>query len=183
MVQINLPIFGMKRRRLNLYVLHHIIPSACLSFLSFLSFLFFSLSNKGEDVSGFSLVVFLFHHIYILFLLCEQTFIHSWTSPKVNYLTVRHYMNLIDRLSYMKLQQLQWSWYHHIGMTYNGEISHRQSSFSPIILFANWRISTSFSPIGESRGEFRQLANTLWRNKKFIGEFQTRDSPNWRISH
>jgi hypothetical protein len=64
-----------------------------------------------------------------------------------------------------------------------GEISHRQSSFSPIVLFANWRISTSFSPIGESRGEFRQLANTLWRNKKFIGEFQTRDSPNWRISH
>jgi hypothetical protein len=31
-------------------VLHHIIPSACLSFLSFL---FFSLSNKGEDVSRF----------------------------------------------------------------------------------------------------------------------------------
>jgi len=64
-----------------------------------------------------------------------------------------------------------------------GVIYHRQSSFSPIVLFANWRMSTSFSPIGEFPGEIRQLANTLWRNKKFIGEFHTRDSPNWRISH
>jgi hypothetical protein len=52
-----------------------------------------------------------------------------------------------------------------------GVVSFRQSSFSPIFAFANWRISTSFSPIGKYRTDIRQLANILWRNKKFIVEF------------
>ncbi|CAF1306853.1 unnamed protein product [Adineta steineri] len=30
---------------------------------------------------------------------------------------VRHYTTLIDRLSYVKLQELQWNYYHHIGIT------------------------------------------------------------------
>ena len=31
----------------------------------------------------------------------------------------RDYINLISRLSYVKLKQSQWNWYHHIGMTRN----------------------------------------------------------------
>jgi len=30
---------------------------------------------------------------------------------------VRHYTTLIDRFSYVKLQELQWNYYHHIGIT------------------------------------------------------------------
>jgi len=68
--------------------------------------------------------------------------------------------------------------------------------------FANWRIhygetksllanfTREIRQIGGIPHDIRQLANTLWRNKKFIGEFHTRDSPigecrgefrQWRI--
>jgi hypothetical protein len=43
---------------------------------------------------------------------------HFWNEKeKIEF--VRHYTDLIDQLSSMKLQQLQWNWYHHIGMAYN----------------------------------------------------------------
>ena len=32
---------------------------------------------------------------------------------------IRHYISLIDRLSYVQLQQFQWKYYHDIGMTAN----------------------------------------------------------------
>jgi hypothetical protein len=32
---------------------------------------------------------------------------------------LRHYTGLIDRFSYIKLQQSQWNWYYHIGMSQN----------------------------------------------------------------
>jgi hypothetical protein len=42
-----------------------------------------------------------------------------------------------------------------------GVKSYRQFLISPIVIFANWRISTSNSPIGELPHEIRQLANIL----------------------
>jgi len=32
---------------------------------------------------------------------------------------IRHYTSLIDRLSYVQLQEFQWKYYHHIGRTQN----------------------------------------------------------------
>jgi len=32
---------------------------------------------------------------------------------------IRHYTDLIDRYSYIKLQKSQWNWYYHIGITQN----------------------------------------------------------------
>ena len=62
----------------------------------------------------------------------------------------------------------------------NGVFDFRQYAFSPIVLFVNWRISTSFSPIGKYRADIRQLANILWRNKNILANFPSTFA-NWRI--
>ncbi len=37
---------------------------------------------------------------------------------------IRHYTDLIDRYSYIKLQKSQWNWYYHIGITQNSWTIH-----------------------------------------------------------
>ena len=68
-----------------------------------------------EIVSPISITAF--HEI-------EQIFIVLIEDEKVKF--IRHYIILIDRLSYVRLQEFQWKYYHNIGMTQN--IWHRRLS-------------------------------------------------------
>jgi hypothetical protein len=52
----------------------------------------------------------------------------------------------------------------------HGVFDFRQYAFSPIVLFANWRVSTRFSPIVKYRADIRQLTNVPLA-KRHIGEF------------
>ena len=47
----------------------------------------------------------------------EQIFSFLNEDEKIK--SIRHYITLIDRLSYVQLQEFQWKYYHHIGMTQN----------------------------------------------------------------
>ena len=63
---------------------------------------------SDEIVSPISITAF--HEI-------EQLFIVLNEDEKIKF--IRHYITLIDRLSYVQLQEFQWKYYHNIGITQN----------------------------------------------------------------